>query len=107
MTDRAEELAREWAGDAPYHATKWTPIQATFGDVVELIHRVQEESAKPRDQADELAREAAAELRRARSLCGPMRGPHEGWAVIFEELDELWDEVKAPAIIGNDISTLP
>lgn len=21
-------------------------------------------------------------------------GPHEGWAVIFEEVDELWDEVK-------------
>lgn len=25
----------------------------------------------------------------------PMHSPHEGWAVIQEELDELWDEVKA------------
>ena len=24
-----------------------------------------------------------------------MNGPHEGYAVILEELDELWDEVKA------------
>lgn len=23
-----------------------------------------------------------------------MNGPHEGWAVIAEELDELWDEAK-------------
>lgn len=25
----------------------------------------------------------------------PMNSPHEGWAVIREEVDELWDEVKA------------
>lgn len=25
----------------------------------------------------------------------PMRSPHEGYAVILEELDELWAEVKA------------
>lgn len=31
----------------------------------------------------------------ARKKHAPMRGPHEGYAVILEELDELWDEVKA------------
>lgn len=25
----------------------------------------------------------------------PMRSTHEGWAVIREELDEMWDEVRA------------
>jgi hypothetical protein len=25
----------------------------------------------------------------------PMHGPHEAFGVIFEELDEYWDEVKA------------
>jgi NTP pyrophosphatase (non-canonical NTP hydrolase) len=25
---------------------------------------------------------------------GGMKSPHEGWAVIMEECDELWDEVK-------------
>lgn len=25
----------------------------------------------------------------------PMHSPHEGWAVILEELDELWDHVRA------------
>ncbi len=35
-----------------------------------------------------------AELERATAQHAPMSGPHEGWAVIFEELDELWDEVR-------------
>lgn len=34
------------------------------------------------------------EYKRARSKHGPMRGPHEGYAVLLEEVDELWDEVK-------------
>ena len=38
--------------------------------------------------------EAAAELSRAMGVHGPMRGMHEGYAVILEELDELWDEIK-------------
>lgn len=25
----------------------------------------------------------------------PMRSGHEGWAILFEEVDELWDEVRA------------
>lgn len=39
--------------------------------------------------------EVRGELQRARKLHGPMRGPHEGYAVILEEVDALWDEVKA------------
>jgi hypothetical protein len=34
------------------------------------------------------------EYLRARAKHAPMRGQHEGYAVILEELDELWDEVK-------------
>jgi len=41
-----------------------------------------------------LAHEVARELMRARSLHSPQHGPHEGYAVILEELDELWDEVR-------------
>ena len=25
----------------------------------------------------------------------PMRSPHEGYAILLEEVDELWDEIKA------------
>jgi hypothetical protein len=37
------------------------------------------------------------EIRRAVSLHGPMKSLHEGYAVILEEMDELWDEVKLKA----------
>lgn len=30
----------------------------------------------------------------ARNKHAPMRGPHEGYAVLLEEVDELWAEVK-------------
>jgi len=38
--------------------------------------------------------EILAEYVEARRKHAPMRGPHEGYAVILEELDELWDEVR-------------
>ncbi len=36
-----------------------------------------------------------SELIRATSKHGPMRSAHEGYAVLKEEVDELWDDVKA------------
>ncbi len=38
-----------------------------------------------------------AEFRRASLINGPFHGAHEGYAVIKEELDELWEEVKKKA----------
>ncbi len=34
------------------------------------------------------------EIERAVKKHGPMHSPHEGYAVIKEEVDELWDDVK-------------
>ncbi len=39
--------------------------------------------------------EVVAELERATALHGPMSSAHEGYAVLQEEVDELWEEVKA------------
>jgi hypothetical protein len=38
---------------------------------------------------------AADELKRAMATFPAFNSAHEGWAVIWEKLDELWDEVKA------------
>ena len=38
---------------------------------------------------------AGRELRNAQAKFAPFNSPHEGKAVIEEELDELWDLVKA------------
>lgn len=40
------------------------------------------------------------EIAKARARFGPMHGPHEGYAVLLEEVDELWEEIvnnKRPA----------
>ena len=47
------------------------------------------------DDARRLGVQAAAELDRAILKHAPMHSLHEGYAVILEELDELWEEVRA------------
>ena len=39
----------------------------------------------------------AAELIEARQKHGPMNSLHESWAVIYEEVDELWEHVRKKA----------
>lgn len=39
--------------------------------------------------------EVETEYLSARIKHSPMRGPHEGYGVLMEEVDEFWDEVKA------------
>jgi soluble cytochrome b562 len=34
------------------------------------------------------------EVQSATEKHGPMRGAHEGYAVILEEIDEAWEEIK-------------
>lgn len=38
--------------------------------------------------------EVREEFTRATEQHGMFNSAHEGWAVIYEELDELWDEVR-------------
>jgi len=38
--------------------------------------------------------EVAEELAHARAVHAPMNGHHEGYAVILEEMDELWEVCK-------------
>lgn len=41
--------------------------------------------------------EVEEELERASAEFGPFRSPHEGYAILKEEVDELWDDVKCSA----------
>lgn len=44
---------------------------------------------------EDIISEVRAEFFRATKKFGSYNSSHEGYAVIHEELDELWDEVKA------------
>lgn len=42
-----------------------------------------------------IALEIAAEVERAELMHKPLNSPHEAWSVIFEELEELREHVRA------------
>lgn len=42
-----------------------------------------------------IVREVLAELDRATALHGSFHSSHEGYAVMLEEFEELWNEIKA------------
>jgi hypothetical protein len=41
-----------------------------------------------------IEKDLQAEIKKAESKFPPFSSAHEGYAIIAEELDELWDEVK-------------
>ena len=43
---------------------------------------------------NQIATEIADEVARAEAKHAPMNSPHEGWSVIFEELEELREHVR-------------
>lgn len=54
----------------------------------------QHEAPAPEITVSPEALAADAELKRAESLFPDMNSPHEGFAVLKEEVDELWEEVR-------------
>ena len=45
-------------------------------------------------QALEIASEMAVEVKRAREMYPRFNSTHEGYAILLEEVEELWDEIK-------------
>jgi len=50
--------------------------------------------------------EVRTELRRAEGKFGPFASAHEGYAVLLEEVDELWDAIKANDLVGKQTEAL-
>jgi hypothetical protein len=46
-------------------------------------------------QVSDILEAVRAEVTTAMAKFPPFNSAHEGWAVLFEEVDELWDEVRA------------
>lgn len=53
-----------------------------------MIHELRTEALH------DAATDARAEAGRAMALYAPFNSLHEGFAVLLEEVDELWDEIK-------------
>jgi hypothetical protein len=47
------------------------------------------------DKQEEAVAKVLAELERATAKFGTFNSSHEGYAIIKEEVDELWDDIKA------------
>jgi hypothetical protein len=47
------------------------------------------------DKCPEVLSRIKDEYFRARAKHGPMNSSHEGYAVLLEEVDEMWDAIKA------------
>jgi hypothetical protein len=88
-----EQLA---AMDAKHELKKAALIKARGIDVTAAARTPGEQRA--RDQRGAMGRilqEVFLELQSAVAKHGPQHSPHEGIAVLQEEVDELWDEIKA------------
>lgn len=46
------------------------------------------------NKVETITKEVITELHRAISLHPTFHSPHHGYAIILEELDEAWDEIK-------------
>jgi len=58
---------------------------------VSLLLRILDMS---QDDVDVVLKAVKEEFYRSMVKHGPMKSPHDGWAVLLEELDELWEHVR-------------
>lgn len=58
--------------------------------IVELVEKAK--AARPIPKPID---EVVSELERANGIHGNFKSTHDGWAILYEEVTELWDEVRA------------
>lgn len=79
-------------GRTPRRELDCAEQHVAMGRYVNTVERLSDPVA-----AYQFAAAVAAELRLAQREYGPLQSAHEAYAVLLEELDELWDEVKKRA----------
>ena len=93
-------LAKLFGGAAP---DRFVPapglpssLDAPDADLAQVFQRILSE-AGPSSGCDivDVLEEVHEEVHRARKKHPPQNSPHEGYAVLKEEVEELWDEIKA------------
>lgn len=96
-----QEMARGWTflEEPSPDLTAVPPLTEGPGQGKPDPQRAGEES-----HLDAILSEIRSEVLRARRKHEPMNSPHEGYAVILEEVDELWEEVKKNN--GRELSAL-
>lgn len=52
------------------------------------------ESERPEQAVEDAANDVIEEYYRSINLYGVFHSPHEGYAILLEEVNELWDEIK-------------
>lgn len=83
-SDRMTKLLRDLISDVP--------LKSVIADAHTLLEEQAPDKRKLR--ARELVQEVLAEYDRAAERYAPMNSRHEGFGVLLEEVEELWDEVK-------------
>ena len=56
--------------------------------------RLEDLQNNPNREAKKAANEIYREYLNASEKFGPFHGPHEGWAIIKKEMDELWEVIR-------------
>jgi len=69
---------------------------STYRDIDARIQELEQalQDIAPKDDFDKLAQLVKIEYTKAVAKFGPFKSNHEGYAILKEEVDELWDGIK-------------
>lgn len=71
-------------------------VEDEIGSMIQSVHDSAQQAQEEFDtKVAEIIGEVDQELYSACAKFGPFNSAHEGFAVLLEEVDELWDEVRA------------
>lgn len=93
----------DWLGTPPAKPTELGPISESIRNFAEekrgkrMILRTEEydKNLPPKLSVEDVFGQIQIELEKVKKKHKPFNSPHEGWAIMLEEVDELWEHVRA------------